>query len=98
MASEEAEPLLGSPKGGTSAARTLAWNFTIYITLTLFLDAHQNLLAPNLTVNQPQTSVPAPSARPVLRPAPSFPRIGGLNQFPSPMVRVRGEQLCPSTP
>jgi len=58
MDSEETAPLLGSPKGGPAAARTLpwsrqpsqgGWNIAIYIVLTLFIDAHKNILAPNLT-------------------------------------------------
>ena len=47
--SSEDSPLLGPPKGRTVAAGSLAWEVTIYIALTMFLDAHYNILAPNLT-------------------------------------------------
>ena len=42
-------PLLGSPKPGTAAASSLAWNVAIFTALTFLLDAHCNVLAPNLT-------------------------------------------------
>jgi len=39
-------PLLGSP---TVASRSLAWSIAIFVALTFLLDAHCNMLAPNLT-------------------------------------------------